>query len=344
MRNFLLAALFLLLPLIGTAAEDFAYVYIQGDKQTPFYVKLEEGMQPRYGKNYCILSRLAPGPAHIEILFQQNAFPPQQFTIQVPERGSREFMIVQRDGVFNLYDIQQKFYLAAGNKIGDDHAPATMTAATTQTPAQHPSESKPARTKQAEQVASGNEPSAWDNGVKKAAVVLAKGRDKSKELAQKAVQPLQPKAATDAGSAATTTDGKPQFINDMELSTPNSTSGNVSNGTTQRNTKTGTVPPPIANSDCPNAIGASEFGKVFNGLSAYGTDEEKVEYFGKQLDKCYETWQARTLAGKLEGDAARFELLRKIYPRITDQAAFPLLDDLLSTPSWKDAFNRLVHR
>jgi len=344
MRNFLLAALFLLLPLIGTAAEDFAYVYIQGDKQTPFYVKLEEGMQPRYGKNYCILSRLAPGPAHIEILFQQNAFPPQQFTIQVPERGSREFMIVQREGVFNLYDIQQKFYLPAGNKIGDDHAPSIAAAPAAQVSAPKLPEPKPARTDAVTQASANDEPSGWDNGVKKAGEVLTKGRDKTAEIARKAVKPLQPKAATDGASNGTTVDGKPQFIGDMELSTPNSASGNVSTGATQSNSKTSTAPPPIVNSDCPNAMSASDFGKVFNGLSAYSTDEEKVEFFGRQLDKCYESWQARTLAGKLEGDAARFELLRKIYPRITDQAAFPLLDDLLSTPSWKDAFNRLVHR
>jgi hypothetical protein len=62
------------------------------------------------------------------------------------------------------------------------------------------------------------------------------------------------------------------------------------------------------------------------------------------LDKCYETWQARTLAAKFSGDAARYELLRKIYPRITDQASFPLLDDLLTTDIWKTEFNRLVHQ
>ncbi|MEO6834125.1 MAG: hypothetical protein ABI169_18090, partial [Chitinophagaceae bacterium] len=77
-------------------ASAFSYLYIQGDKQTPIYVKLEDGMQPRFGKNYCIIPQMAPGPAHIEILFQQNAFPPQKFTILMPQSGSRGFLLTHQ--------------------------------------------------------------------------------------------------------------------------------------------------------------------------------------------------------------------------------------------------------
>lgn len=92
-------------------AQPFSYVYIQGDKETPFYVKLEGKMMPRYGKNYCILSELSGGPIHIEILFQQNVFPAQKFTINVPENGYRGFLLTKQGGSFALYDIQQKKYL-----------------------------------------------------------------------------------------------------------------------------------------------------------------------------------------------------------------------------------------
>ena len=92
-------------------AQPFSYVYIQGDKTTPFYVKMEGKMMPRYGKNYCILSELGPGPIHIEIMFQQNVFPPQKFTIQVPENGYRGFLLNKQDKGFALYDLQQKKYL-----------------------------------------------------------------------------------------------------------------------------------------------------------------------------------------------------------------------------------------
>ena len=63
-------------------AQGFSYVYIQGDKQTPFYVKMEGEMLPRYGKDYSIISELAPGPINIEILFQQNKYPAEKFVIK----------------------------------------------------------------------------------------------------------------------------------------------------------------------------------------------------------------------------------------------------------------------
>ncbi|MCW3123534.1 MAG: hypothetical protein JWQ38_3026 [Flavipsychrobacter sp.] len=94
------------------SAQPFSYIYIQGDKQTPFYVKMEGKMQPRYGKNYSILSELNPGPVHIEILFQQRIFPSQKFTIEVPENGYRGFLLNRQGDSFALYDLQKKEYLA----------------------------------------------------------------------------------------------------------------------------------------------------------------------------------------------------------------------------------------
>jgi len=106
-------------------AQSFSYVYIQGDKQTPFYVKMEDQMQPRFGKDYCIIPQLAPGIIHIEVLFQQNAFPSQKFTILVPENNYRGFLLTHKGNAFSLYDIQQQFYLPAGNKEEDDRMPAS---------------------------------------------------------------------------------------------------------------------------------------------------------------------------------------------------------------------------
>lgn len=123
MKRLLLCLLLPILPLLVKGKEGLAYLYIQGDKQTPFYVKLEDAMQPRYGKNYCIVPQLAPGPAHIEILFQQNAFPPQQFTVMIPDGGSRGFLLVKETEGFSLYDLRQGFYLHAGNKEEDDRQP-----------------------------------------------------------------------------------------------------------------------------------------------------------------------------------------------------------------------------
>lgn len=113
----------LLLQLTAHATK-FSYVYIQGDKETPFYVKLEDEMLPRYGKNYCIIPQLAPGIIHIKVLFQQHAYPVHDFTIVVPEEGARGFLLMRKGNEFSLFDIQQQFYLQSGNKAEDDHAPA----------------------------------------------------------------------------------------------------------------------------------------------------------------------------------------------------------------------------
>lgn len=93
------------------SAQPFSYIYIQGDKETPFYVKLEGQMMPRYGKNYCILSELSAGTKHIEVLFQQHKYKPQKFTINVPENGYRGFLLIRNESAFTLYDLQTKKYL-----------------------------------------------------------------------------------------------------------------------------------------------------------------------------------------------------------------------------------------
>src|SRR6185437_11361514 len=102
-------------------------------------------MQPRYGKNYCIIPHLATGIINIQILFQQNIYPPQKFTILVPDNGCRGFLLVKKGGGFSLYDLQQNFYLPAGNSVDDDHAPGINPAntapvnnyVTTAKPAEH---------------------------------------------------------------------------------------------------------------------------------------------------------------------------------------------------------------
>lgn len=303
------------------AAEPFSYLYIQGDKKTPFYVKLEDAMQPRYGKNYCIIPRLAPGPAHIEILFQQHAFPAQQFTVLIPESGSRGFLLVQKDGAFSLYDLQQGFYLPASNASEDDHLPtATSTVAANKQQASKAVDEPPVR--------------------KAASADEAPGKTALDKLG-----PFVKKPAAEIGAPVVKSEepatGNPVFIRDIELSKGEQRdSGGVlimypSGNATQV---------AISNSDCPAPLTAAAFGKIFTALSAFTEDEERLEYLGGQMTECYETWQARTLAGKLAGDAARYELLKKIYPRITDQSAFPLLDDLLTTEIWKAEFLRLVHR
>jgi hypothetical protein len=305
-----LAFLTFLSPALGK--ETFSYLYIQGDKQTPFYVKLEGEMQPRFGKNYCIVPQLAAGPTNIEILFQQNAFPPQKFTVLIPEAGSRGFLLVKKEEGFSLYDLQQGFYLPAGNSASDDHVPAQAVPRT------------------AENVTPEMTVAARDTTVVGKAVAAKK--PVSKEKLQHKVAKPKPVAAKPVAAAA-----GPQFIPGIELS---------KSGESVSETKQPIAPKTMAilNSDCPTAISSTEFKSIFSAMSANSSDEERLGYILGRLDLCYESWQARALAQMLASDAARFTLLKKIYPRITDQGSFPLLDDLLTSETWKAEFARLVHR
>ena len=87
------------------AAQPFSYVYIQGDKSVPFYIKVNGKMQPRYGKNYCIIPELNAGLINIEVLFQQNTLPSQKFTVDVPANGYSGYLLRKKDDSFELYEL-----------------------------------------------------------------------------------------------------------------------------------------------------------------------------------------------------------------------------------------------
>jgi len=99
-----------------STAQDNSYIYIQGDKQTPFYVKCDGKMAQRFGKNYCIVPNLHAGQVNIELLFQQNIFPPQSFTVQVPTAGHRGFLLDRQNNSFRLYDIDTRTYINDNKK------------------------------------------------------------------------------------------------------------------------------------------------------------------------------------------------------------------------------------
>jgi hypothetical protein len=304
--NRLLLICWLLLGALPVFAEKWSYLYIQGDQKTPFYVKLDSAMQPRYGKNYNIIPKLAPGPIHIEILFQQNIYPSQQFNIRIPEDGYRGFLLVAgKDSSFQLYDLQQGFYLKANNDINDDHEPARAApAAVSVTPAAVP-------------IAP--------------AAVPAKAPLKKAEHHKTATKPPPPP-----------TPGAPVFIGDMELShEKNAAVVKDSNSETTEKNVTATKASDAGS--CAKAMTSDEFQPIFQKFSHNSNDEDKLAYIFTQLDACYETWQIRTLSENLEGDAARYSLMKKLYPRTTDLSAFPMLDDLLIDASWKAEFVKLIH-
>lgn len=294
------------------SAQSFSYVYIQGDKQTPFYVKLEDEMQPRYGKNYSIISRLAPGAINIEILFQQNIYPSQKFTIRVPENSYRGFLLSHKGNAFSLYDIQQQFYLPAGNSLEDDHMPETdpgknfvttnnpVTTATT-TPAPEP--------------------------------II---KTKTKKTVNK-------KVPVEKTIVSTT----PQFIENVELNGEKTiqnahpdavinTSADTNSVVTTTVNKTN-----IPNSDCPKPMTRSVFEDIYD-KTEKRSDKNKLRFLLGKLDLCYTSAQVRILTKQLSDDPERFEFLKQVYPHVTDQSNYAALGSLLSTREWKDQFLQII--
>lgn len=340
--------LFLVLTTAAVQAQTYSYVYIQGDKQMPFYVKLEGEMLPRYGKNYCIIPRLEAGIINIDILFQQNAYPVQHFVIKVPEHGARGFYLTQKNGAFSLYDLQQQFYLPAGNTAADDHAPEKPVAMAS------------------ENTATPETPMVRTPPVKRTTPTKNK-TVKTKTVVTPAVTPPVKETAVP---------GQPNFIGDIELNNDHSAkparpdsiaraieseatrkADSVLNAMKQEKESTAaqeTVPAPasedtstgtaaIVNSDCPAPLSDDQFEAIYKKALQQSEEEDRLSYLDGQLDNCYTTAQAGILAKSMDSDAARFTFLKKVFPRITDQSKFVTLKELLSAEQWRGHFTEIVN-
>lgn len=299
----------------ANAQSAFSYVYIQGDKQTPFYVKLEDEMQPRYGKNYSIISKLAPGAINVEILFQQNIYPPQKFVIRVPENGYRGFILSQKGNNFSLYDIQQRFYLPSGNSLEDDHVPEidpTKNFVTTNTP------------------------------------------EPGKPVEEPIKKPKTKKVTTQKVETPQEQNGQPQFIENIELNSDKTIQNANEEKTVEKSTDvtpdttatTDTAPvvkntTPIANSDCPKPVGTNAFTDLYN-KAQDKSDKNRLKFLLSKLDYCYTSNQVRILTKLLNGDPERFEFMKQAYHRVTDQSNFQALSALLSTKEWQDQFSQIL--
>lgn len=311
---------------LQSMAKGFSYIYIQGDKEVPFYVKFEDQMLPRYGKNYSIIPQLAPGPVNIQVLFQQNMYPAQKFTIVVPEDGFRGFLLLQKNGTFALYDMHQQFYLYPGNKAEDDNVPAAGSYVYTHVPARE----EPAAT-----------------GATTRPVAAKEDREPrfigNIELNnQRTVQDAppvqeQPVVAEDVlrVDAERQEDGNVPV--EEELPPAEEVTGYIEEtaGTS------GPVVAHVSNSDCPSAMGDNEFEDLYN-KTQDKPEKQKLKFLLTKMDGCYTTSQARVLAELLGNDPEKYTFLKRVYSRITDQYNFPPLENLLSTQEWRSYFRLIL--
>lgn len=325
--------LLLLAGAFSAKAGGFSYIFIQGDKQVPFYIKFEDQMLPRYGKNYNIIPQLAPGAVNIQVLFQQNMYPAQKFTIVVPEDGFRGFLLMQKNGSFALYDIHQKFYLYPGNRAEDDQVPQANSYVYT----------NPAPTQQQQQQAQ----PAYTQVTRRTNANTANNREprfignielNNERTIQKIEQEERvSEEVVEGGTRVANESNQVQSIEEQ----PVEELPQANNNTYETNEP---VQPPVVmvtNSDCPSAMTDAEFEDLY-GKVQDKQEKQKLKFLLSKMESCYSTNQARVLAESLSNDPEKYTFLKRVFPRVTDQYNFPPLENLLSTQEWKSYFRLIL--
>jgi hypothetical protein len=103
----------LLLQAAVATAQGRSLIFIQGDKELPFYVTVDGEMAPRYYKNHVLIPKLYKGAYDLQILFEQNKHAPVNFRVEVGDSSNRPFYLCTYKGEYALYDLDNKVYLTA---------------------------------------------------------------------------------------------------------------------------------------------------------------------------------------------------------------------------------------
>lgn len=324
MRSFILNISLLVLLCAGwlpSIAGGFSYIYIQGDKQVPFYIKFEDQMLPRYGKNYNIIPQLAPGAVNIQVLFQQNMYPAQKFTVVVPEDGFRGFLLLQKNGSFALYDIHQQFYLYPGNKAEDDRVPQANTYVYTNT--------QPAATVAAPVQSRQHNNQRGNNNQQPRFIGNMELNNERAVYNSPPVRREQPDVQNDY----TSTEQIAQEPRQEEVA-----DSHTDNVTTEQPSAPLTY---VTNSDCPTAMDNALFEDLYEKAGAK-PEKQKLKFLLSEMDKCFTSNQARIIAESLSNDPEKYTFLKRVFPRVTDQYNFAGLENLLSTQEWKGYFRLIL--
>ncbi len=328
----ILLGLLTLLTGLSSYAQNFSYVYIQGDKKTPIYTKVEGVMMPRYGKHYALLPRLAPGPMNLEILFQQNEYPAVQFNILVPENGKRAFIVQRKDGETYLYDVEQNFYLKPNNDISEDHIPTLLS--------------------NAQLAANKGENSSSANTVSETQTSKVKINEGTEGIDNSQKDKIDVSNLDSKQNSSTAKDEEPKFIQDIvfDNNKDNSTSTAPNNNAIQTNSEATnteativkTEPnetPQILNSDCKAVIPSLAYIRIKNSMNSKKGENERL---GIILDACkqycFRTEQAIEMLSKLESDVAKLTAIKKIFPKTIDQGNFTQVESVLTEEEWKEYF------
>lgn len=322
---------------LAASAAEFSYVFIQGDKKTPIYTKVEGVMMPRYGKNYALLAPLAPGPMNLEILFQQNEHPPLHFRILVPENGKRAFLLSRKEGKFALYDIQQNFYLQDDNAFEDDHMPAVLT--NKELAAVSKTLKDTVAATDATQKTSVAEVGAETQPVTETAKQAPELITDSTVSTDKTID-----AALASGTTvADTTNKQPEFIEGITFDNDHSDKINIGTSTTPAvdtvTKATQTTSAAVINSDCKSALASEKYFRIRGEMRLMPGEDQRLGAIEEAVKQhCFSTKQAGELTNLLSSDIAKLSALKSFYPKITDQSEFASLASLIKDTDTRNYF------
>lgn len=350
----LLASMFLLVQL--SFAKSYAYVYIEGDKQTPFYVKLEGQMLPRLGKNYCIIPNLDAGITNIEILFQQNKYPPQKFVIKVPAEGSRGFVLHKvNDRQFALHDMQQGIYLVSGNTAEDDQI--STTSQVVETPVNNTPVAQNTTVDQSEDLPAF---STEKKSKKTKPIKSAQGEVSKKEVKEndRFISDIELNAD---GNRNAGVDPKAEPIPEFGGEKPATTKKKSNKKAKKENTEevslaaindeimkstseaAKTTDPGLPNTDCKSPMSSEDFENFALKILDKTDDDARLKALNKNKGRlCFTTEQVRIIANNLDTQSGRYEVARILYPQTSDQDNYPRLESLFKTNYLKSKFREII--
>ncbi|WP_157977146.1 DUF4476 domain-containing protein [Taibaiella helva] len=349
-------------------AGNYSYIYIEGDKQTPFYVKLEGQMQPRLGKNYCIIPNLAAGVSYVEILFQQNAYPPQKFAINIPESGSRGFVLQKvNDRQFALYDIQQKNYIVSGNKPEEDHIPDLAQQQDALAPVVS---NTPVAVASTPAATTTPVPSAGDEGIPAFRPEKKKSKTKPVKTSEEATVTQESKkddrfldnielnsdgtavAGTATGAAVDPVPPMPKPAKNKKKTPkkPKTEETNLAainedtDFTDHAAAKEEAGDPGVPNSDCKTAMSSDDFEDFALKILDKTDDDARIKVLSRSKGRhCFTTEQVRIIANNLETQSGRLDVVKMLYPQTSDQGNYPRLESLFKTSFLKEKFRQIIN-
>lgn len=332
---------------LGVFAQDLndAVVYIQSDKETPIYVKVEGQMMERYSKNYVVLGNLASGPLNLEILFQQNKYPNQKFVLNIPPSSQRSLVLKKIDqNRFALYDLNYGIYLNNGNRLEDDisgsdneYQNTVLTAATQK---EEPIKEAPVEKPKKEKVVAQKpkkEKKAEDD-IPEFTVAKEDKKQETPLIARE--EPEKPKKSKRSRTgrqqeAGGNTNGE-RFL-DFEMDKKEGNSGSNRSGSA-KNTASG--------SKCTEPASENQFDNFASLLNATEDEEVKLGIVRKNASKyCFSTDQVRTIAMNFDSQSSRYEVARVLKAKVVDVKNFAELSSLFNTNFLKERFkNEVVNK